>query len=141
LHFRGIFEHAGEVGDIIHSNIAGKIHVYFPDQYQYRATYADDDSRHISVVFIQRESQLPQAFMAFRCELQVLAKRKLEMGEIYTSNNGDFKIVDTGIRIVRVYSDGGTEYANLERLEDHRATYFAPYTPEKVPISERGNIS
>jgi hypothetical protein len=27
----------------------------------------------------------------------------------------------------------------LERLEDHIATYSAPYTPEKKPISERGN--
>jgi hypothetical protein len=29
-------------------------------------------------------------FKAFRRELQVLAKRKLEMGEIHTSNNDDF---------------------------------------------------
>jgi hypothetical protein len=27
----------------------------------------------------------------------------------------------------------------LERLEDHLATYSAPYTPENNPISERGN--
>jgi hypothetical protein len=41
---------------------------------------------------MQRKSQLPQAFAAFRRELQVLAKRRLEMGEIHTSNNDDFKM-------------------------------------------------
>jgi hypothetical protein len=56
---------------------------------------------------MQRKSQLPKAFTGFRRELQVLAKRKLEMGEIHTSNNDGFKIEDTGIRIVRVRSDGG----------------------------------
>jgi hypothetical protein len=60
------------------------------------------------------------------------------MGEIHTSNN-DFKIEDTGIRIVRVHSDGGKEYEKLEMLEDHLATCSAPYTPENNPISERGN--
>jgi hypothetical protein len=61
------------------------------------------------------------------------------MGEIHTSNNNDFKFEDAGIRIVRVHSDGGKEYEKLERLEDHLATYSAPYTPENNPISERGN--
>jgi hypothetical protein len=58
---------------------------------------------------MQCKSQLPQAFMAFRRELQVLTKRKLEMGEIHTSNNDDVKNEDTDIRIVRVHSDGGKE--------------------------------
>jgi hypothetical protein len=58
---------------------------------------------------MQCKSQLPQAFTAFRRELQVLTKRKLEMGEIHTSNNDDVKIEDTDIRIVRVHSDGGKE--------------------------------
>jgi hypothetical protein len=61
------------------------------------------------------------------------------MGEIDTSNNDGFKIEDAGIRIVRVHSDGGKEYEKLERLQDHLATYSAPYTPENNPISERGN--
>jgi hypothetical protein len=90
---------------------------------------------------MQRKSQLPRGFTAFRRELQVLAKRKLEMGEIHTSNNDDFKIEDAGIRIVRVHSDGGKEFEKLARLEDHLATYSAPYTPENKPISERGNIT
>jgi hypothetical protein len=51
-----------------------------------------------------------------------------------------FKVEDTGIRIVRGHSDGGKEYENLEGLEDHLATYSAPYTPENNPTSERGNI-
>jgi hypothetical protein len=46
----------------------------------------------MSVAFMQRKSQLPQAFTAFRRELQVLAKIKLEMGEIHTSNNDDSKL-------------------------------------------------
>jgi hypothetical protein len=86
------------------------------DSYQYITTYTNDNYRRISVAFMQRKSQLPQAFTAFRRELQVLAKRKLELGEIHTSNNDDFKIEDTGIRIVRVHSDGGKEYEKLERL-------------------------
>jgi hypothetical protein len=139
LPFRGNFEHADKVGEIIHSDKAGELPVSFPDHYQYISTFTDDNSRHISVAFMQRKSQLPQAFTAFRRELQVLAKRRLEMGEIHTSNNDDFNIEDTGIRIVRVHSDGGKEYENLERLEDHLATYSAPYTPESNPISERGN--
>jgi hypothetical protein len=88
---------------------------------------------------MQRKSLLPQAFTAFRRELQVLAKRKLDMGEIHSSNIDDVKIEDSGIRIVRVHSDGRKEYEKLERLEDHLATYSAPYTPKNNPISERGN--
>jgi hypothetical protein len=61
------------------------------------------------------------------------------MGEIHTSNIDDFKIEGASIRIVRVHSDSGKEYEKLERLEDHLATYSAPYTPENNPISERGN--
>jgi hypothetical protein len=80
LPFRGSFEHADEVGDIIHSDMAGKLPISFPDRYQYITTFTDDSSRHISVAFMQRKSQLPQAFTAFRRELQILAKRKLEMG-------------------------------------------------------------
>jgi hypothetical protein len=81
----------------------------------------------------------PKLFTAFSRELQVVANRKLEMGEIHTSKNDDFKIEDTGFRLVRLQSDGGKEYETLERLEDHLATYSAPYTPENNPISERGN--
>jgi hypothetical protein len=88
---------------------------------------------------MQSKSQLPKAFTAFRRELQVLAKRKLEMGEIHTLNNDEFKIEDAGIRIVRVHSEGGKEYEKLERLEDHLAAYSAPYTPKNNPILERGN--
>jgi hypothetical protein len=69
----------------------------------------------------------------------VLAKRRLEMGAIHTSNNDDFKIEDTCIRIVRVHSDGGKECEKLERHKDHLATYSVPCTPENNPISERGN--
>jgi hypothetical protein len=61
------------------------------------------------------------------------------MGEIHTSNYDDFKVHDAGFRTVRVHIDGGKEYEKLERLEDHLAKYSAPYTPEKNPISERGN--
>jgi hypothetical protein len=76
---------------------------------------------------MQRKSQLPQAFTAFRRELQVLAKRKLEMAEIHTSNSDDFEIEDPGFRMVRVHhSDDGKEYETLERLEDHLSTYSAP---------------
>jgi hypothetical protein len=139
LPFRGSFEHTDEVGDIIHSDMAGKLPISFPDSYQYITTFTDDNSRHISVAFMQRKSKLPQAFTAYRRELQVLAKQKLDIGEIHTSNNDDFKVEDAGIRIVRVHSDGGKENEKLERLEDHLATYSASYTPENNPISERGN--
>jgi hypothetical protein len=132
-------DEVGEVDDVIHSDMGGKLPVSFPDRYQYITAFTDDNSRHISVAFMQRKSQLPQAFTAFRRDMQVLAKRKLEMGEIHTSNNDDCKIEEADIRIVRVHSDGGKEYEKLERLEDHLATYSAPYTPENNPISERGN--
>jgi hypothetical protein len=72
LPFRGSFEHADEVGDTIHSDMAEKLPISFPDRYQYITTFTDDNSRYISVAFMQRKSQLPQAFTAFRRELQVL---------------------------------------------------------------------
>jgi hypothetical protein len=74
LPFRGSLEHGDEVGDIIHSDTAGKLPISFPDRYQYITAFTDDQSRHLSFVFMQRKSQLPQAFVAFRRELQVLAK-------------------------------------------------------------------
>jgi hypothetical protein len=132
-------DEVGEVGDIIHSDMAGKLPVSFPDRCQYIIAFTDDNSRHISVAFMQRKSQLPQAFTTYRRDLQVLAKRKLEMGEIHTSNSDDFKIEEADIRTVRVHSDGGKEYEKLERLDDHLAPYSAPYTLKNNPISERGN--
>jgi hypothetical protein len=90
LPFRGNFEHADEVGEIIDREMAGKLPVSFPDRIQYITTFTDDNSRHMRVVFMQRKSQSPQAVTAFHRELQVLAKRKLEMRETHTSNNDDF---------------------------------------------------
>jgi GAG-pre-integrase domain len=66
LPFRGSFEHADEVGDIIHSDMAGKLPISFPVRYQYITNFTDDNSRHISVAFMQRKSQLPQAFYGFQ---------------------------------------------------------------------------
>jgi hypothetical protein len=57
--FRDSFKHAVEVGDTIHSDMAGKLPISFPDRYQYITTFTDDNSRHISVAFMQRKSQLP----------------------------------------------------------------------------------
>jgi hypothetical protein len=54
--------------------MAGKLPISFPDRYQYITTFTDDNSRHLSVAFMQRKSQLPKAFTAFRRELQILAK-------------------------------------------------------------------
>jgi hypothetical protein len=56
------------------------------------------------------------------------------MGEIHTSNDDYFKIEETGIRILRIHSDGGKQYEKLERLEDHLGTYSGPYAPENNPI-------
>jgi GAG-pre-integrase domain len=61
LPFRGSFEHADEVGDMIHSDMTGKLHISFPDRYKYMTTSTDDNSRHTSVAFMQRNSQLPKA--------------------------------------------------------------------------------
>jgi hypothetical protein len=83
LPFRGSFEHADEVGDIIHSDMTGKLPISFLDRYQYITTFTDDNSRHISVAFMQRKSQLPQAFTAFPRELQVLAKKARDAGDSY----------------------------------------------------------
>jgi hypothetical protein len=70
--------------------MVGKLAISFPDRYQYITTFTDDNSRNIRVAFMQSKIQLPQAFTAFRRELQVLANGKLEIGEIHTSNNDDF---------------------------------------------------
>jgi hypothetical protein len=59
LPFRSNFEHADELGDIIHSDMAGKLPISFPDRHQYITTFTDDNSRHKSVAFMQRKSQLP----------------------------------------------------------------------------------
>jgi GAG-pre-integrase domain len=64
LPFRCCFEHADEVGDMIHSEMAGKLPISFPDRYQYIITFTDDNSRHISAAFLKRKSQLPKAFTA-----------------------------------------------------------------------------
>jgi hypothetical protein len=43
--FRGSFEHTDKVGEIIHSDLAGKLPVSFPGRYQYISTFTDDNSR------------------------------------------------------------------------------------------------
>jgi hypothetical protein len=46
LPFRGNFEHADKIGEIIHSDMAGKLPVSFPDRCQYISNFTDDNSRH-----------------------------------------------------------------------------------------------
>jgi hypothetical protein len=114
--------------------MAGKLPVSFPDRYQYISTFTDDNSRHICVVLCSARVNYHKLLLLS----VVIAKRKLEFGEIHTRTILDLKIEVTDIRIMRVHSDGGKEYENWKGLII--LSHILHLVPPKTTQSQREGI-
>lgn len=62
LPFLGKFKRATRIGEVVHSDIVGKLTPSFPDGYRYVCTFLDDYSRHTYISMFRRRSELPSAF-------------------------------------------------------------------------------
>lgn len=142
LPFTGKFERATRVGQIVHSDIAGPLPSSYRWGYRYMATFTDDCSRHTTVAFMQRKSQLRSAFEKFKLQLTALVKQSVAIDELRTCDVEEYNAVvgkDSGVRIIRLHSDQGKEYKALEQDDTHLATYSPTYTPQHNAIAERVN--
>lgn len=122
LPFTGKFLRSPAVGDIIHSDIMGKLEPSFPFRFQYIATFLDDHSRYLLLGYMERRSMLGEVFS------QISAKF-VEMG-------------GATILISKIHSDGAKEYVALQKElggVTGNNSFSPPYTPELNGIAERVN--
>lgn len=60
--FSGQFHPASIIGEIVHSDIVGKLEMSFPDHYRYFCTFLDDFSRYSFIGLLHNRSDLQEAF-------------------------------------------------------------------------------
>jgi len=125
LPFPGKFERTSAVGDLVHSDIMGKLEPSFPDMFRYIATFQDDHSRYLLIGCMTRRSMLTDAYQ------QVSSKyRRLGGANVSTVN------------FSKLHSDGAKEYMALQKElggDDEDNSFSPPYTPELNGIAERVN--
>jgi GAG-pre-integrase domain len=83
LLFRGRFEYADEVGDIIHCDMGGKLPIasyFFPGRYQYITTLTDDYFRYISVALCSARASYPNLLRFSVVNIKFLQKESLRRG-------------------------------------------------------------
>lgn len=110
------------VGDIIHSDVCGPVHIETPSGARFFVIFKDNFSSFCEIQLLKRKSEVPEAFKKFN------AKMKTETGQ--------------ETKILR--SDGGGEFCS-KGFEDwlakagisHQVT--PPYTPQLNGVAERVN--
>ncbi|KXJ71678.1 hypothetical protein RP20_CCG019945 [Aedes albopictus] len=108
--------------ELVHSDLCGPVEVPSFGGSRYFVTFVDDASKKVVVFFLERKSQVLEAFQRFKASAERQSGQKL-------------KILRT---------DNGTEYVNkgfrqvLER-EGIRHQTSCPYTPEQNGVAERMN--
>lgn len=100
LPFTKNFRRELAVGQIMHSNIMGKLTMSYPDRYQYVCTFLDYHSRYTLLTFLFDKSDVHNAFQ------KMLIKMK--------SNFNDSVSIQQSRRIMEFHSDAGKEYKKLE---------------------------
>lgn len=114
----GHFEVAERVGDIVHSDIVGKIETSFPDQYRYASTFLDKHSRYTFVGLMRHSSDIHEIFKGVQAKFQKIG----------------------GASMNKVHSDGAKEYLALQDSlggREEKKSFSPPYTPELNGIAER----
>ena len=110
LPFHGHFEQCNCPGEIVHSDVVGKLEPSFPDGYRYFATFMDGHSRYLFVAFMVNRSDLYDSFDAVSTMFQSIG----------------------GVPIKSLHSDGAKEYVRLQQevfSNGFNVSFSAPYTP------------
>ncbi|KAE9084997.1 hypothetical protein PF007_g21303 [Phytophthora fragariae] len=101
--------------DLIHSDVMGPMQTKTPGGCTYAVTFIDDFSRHVTVYFMKKKSQVLEKFKILEADMES----------------------DTGRKIKRIRSDNGGEYTGRlfkEYLSKQsiRREKTVPYTPSRM---------
>ena len=114
---------ANEVGQLIHSDVCGPMHIQTPGGAKFFVLFTDDHSEYRSVFFLKQKSDVTEAFKE------------------YVSN---LRRSETGRLIHTLRADNGGEFiaASLKTWLSEKAIRLetsAPHSPEQNGVSERAN--
>jgi len=128
LPFHGHFQKTSRIGEVIHSDIVGKLDLSYPSRYRYVCTFLDDFSRYTFIAFLRSRDEVKDAFQ------QVIPLIRTE--------NSDTLHFSQSSNLMKLHSDGAEEYKAI--LNDFGGVVFEksfspPYTPELNGIAERVN--
>lgn len=126
LPFAGHFQQTTSIGEIIHSDIVGPLEASFPNLYRYVATFQDDHSQYVFLVFMCTRDEIRDAYNAVIRKMEALV-------------NGD---CPTTFSVRLLHSDGANEYKSLQKYLGEYGmgkSFSPPYTPELNAIAERIN--
>lgn len=115
-------ERANKVGQLIHSDVCGPMHVSTPGRAKFFALFTDDYSGWRAVYFLKQKSEVAESFKNFVNTLRS----------------------ETGHTVHTLRADNGGEFVNQSLktwLSDRaiRIETSAPYSPEQNGVSERAN--
>ncbi|KAE8992242.1 Retrovirus-related Pol polyprotein from transposon TNT 1-94 [Phytophthora rubi] len=110
--------------DLIHSDVMGPMQTKTPGGCTYAVTFIDDFSRHVTVYFMKKKTEVLEKFKMFKTDMENA----------------------TGLKIKRHRSDNGGEYTGRlfkEYLSKQgiRHEKTVPYTPQQNGLAERMNRS
>lgn len=128
LPFHSHFKQTSSVGELVHSDIMGKLEMSYPNRYRYVCTFTDDFSRYTYLGFLHRKSDLLAAFEQIQDKFS-----KIILGKV--------NFYGSSI-IQKLHSDGAKEYKALENYfggSGLNKSFSPPYTPEHNAIAERIN--
>jgi len=125
LPFTGQFQRKSAVGDLVHSDIMGKLEPSFPDKFRYISTFLDDHSRYLLVACMNTRDDIHVVYDQVSDHFRHLGGAKLR-------SNFNFS---------KLHSDGAKEYIALQKnLGGELDNSFSPpYTPELNGVAERVN--
>ncbi|KAE9323261.1 hypothetical protein PF008_g17414 [Phytophthora fragariae] len=110
--------------DLIHSDVMGPMQTKTPGGCTYAVTFIDDFSRHVTVYFMKKKSEVLEKFKMFKADMENATGRKIK--RIRSDNGGEY----TG----RIFKEYLSKQGNR-----HEKT--VSYTPQQNGLAERMNRS
>ena len=139
LPFKGTFNRAVNVGDIVHSDIVGPLEPSYPDRYRYFATFQDDHSRYDFAGMMTHKNEVGDVFIQFAHRFTKLGSTPTGVMNFPKDHAVPFQGVASCIK--KIHSDNAKEYIRLGNdLGGGIDKSYAPkYTPELNAVAERVN--
>ncbi|KAE9074565.1 hypothetical protein PF005_g28294 [Phytophthora fragariae] len=110
--------------DLIHSDVMGPMQTKTPGGCAYAVTFIDDFSRHVTVHFTKKKSEVLEKFKMFKADMENATGRKIK--RLRSDNGGEY----TG----RLFK----EYLSKQGIRHEKTV---PYTPQQNGLAERMNRS